>query len=363
MGQKDELMHHGVAGQKWGVRRFQNADGSLTNKGKLRYDVGKNSNKLTKVENYVAQQKQLKESQQKQRIMDAVAKTKATKVPVFNDGPSKTSGGGGGSALEKKAKYVEYSKDDPDFQFLDKLTEKGDFEQYRLGDTEFFGFKGANGNYVIIEEDMKWELPEGVTLDGATEILDEFGKRVQEARKNGDYSHVDWKKWADEAVDKIVNKKKSSGELMHYGILGMHWGIRRYQNENGHLTAAGKKRYKNEPSPDHYVLPDSKQPYQLSNQELKDRIARIELENKYTRLEEDMATPARKSFDKYKAITIAAVSALAIDLGKNAIKKAIENKGTKVLTQKAIDKAVKARSQQILIEKLATKAAEKALGG
>lgn len=30
--------------------------------------------------------------------------------------------------------------------------------------------------------------------------------------------------------------------LMHHGILGMHWGVRRYQNEDGTLTAAGKRR-------------------------------------------------------------------------------------------------------------------------
>lgn len=30
----DYLMHHGVKGQKWGVRRFQNEDGSLTDAGK-----------------------------------------------------------------------------------------------------------------------------------------------------------------------------------------------------------------------------------------------------------------------------------------------------------------------------------------
>lgn len=31
------LEHHGILGQKWGVRRFQNSDGSLTTEGKERY--------------------------------------------------------------------------------------------------------------------------------------------------------------------------------------------------------------------------------------------------------------------------------------------------------------------------------------
>lgn len=30
--------------------------------------------------------------------------------------------------------------------------------------------------------------------------------------------------------------------LAHHGILGMHWGIRRYQNEDGSLTEAGRRR-------------------------------------------------------------------------------------------------------------------------
>lgn len=36
--------------------------------------------------------------------------------------------------------------------------------------------------------------------------------------------------------------------LQHYGILGMRWGIRRFQDKSGRLTAAGKKRYNDDPS-------------------------------------------------------------------------------------------------------------------
>lgn len=35
-----ELYHYGIPGQKWGERRFQNEDGSLTEEGRRRYGVG-----------------------------------------------------------------------------------------------------------------------------------------------------------------------------------------------------------------------------------------------------------------------------------------------------------------------------------
>lgn len=34
----------------------------------------------------------------------------------------------------------------------------------------------------------------------------------------------------------------NSNTLAHHGILGMKWGVRRYQNKDGTLTATGKKR-------------------------------------------------------------------------------------------------------------------------
>lgn len=35
----------------------------------------------------------------------------------------------------------------------------------------------------------------------------------------------------------------NNGELYHYGVKGMKWGVRRYRKKDGSLTSAGKKRY------------------------------------------------------------------------------------------------------------------------
>ena len=44
----DEIYHHGIPGQKWGVRRFQNPDGSLTSEGRKRYSKGGGESKSIK---------------------------------------------------------------------------------------------------------------------------------------------------------------------------------------------------------------------------------------------------------------------------------------------------------------------------
>lgn len=49
----DALLHYGIKGMKWGVRRYQNKDGSLTPKGEARYDRDKRENAAKKKENRI----------------------------------------------------------------------------------------------------------------------------------------------------------------------------------------------------------------------------------------------------------------------------------------------------------------------
>lgn len=73
-------------------------------------------------------------------------------------------------------------------------------------------------------------------------------------------------------------------ELYHYGVLGMKWGVRRFQNSDGSLTSAGKKRYNTNSHPDSQRVHDGKKASEMSDAELRDRLNRINMEQQYSRL-------------------------------------------------------------------------------
>ena len=73
-----------------------------------------------------------------------------------------------------------------------------------------------------------------------------------------------------------------SDELQHWGIKGMKWGVRRYQNKDGSLTPKGKKRY--DDHEDYTRAHDSKSVSQMSDKELRERNNRLQMEQQYKQL-------------------------------------------------------------------------------
>lgn len=125
-------------------------------------------------------------------------------------------------------------------------------------------------------------------------------------------------------------QNNESKELQHWGIPGMKWGVRRYQNKDGSLTPAGRKRadkLKDEYSsltgkrlirkPNSKSTTESKPKTvkEMSDNELREKTNRMRLENDYVRTKNDMQNLNPKKVSRGKAI----VNSVANDMLKPAV--------------------------------------------
>lgn len=112
----------------------------------------------------------------------------------------------------------------------------------------------------------------------------------------------------------------TNGELYHWGIKGQKWGVRRYQNKDGSLTAAGKKRQKKLTADEKERASrkkDLKNRRTMSDADLKKKIERLKMEKEFKSLTNEDINPGKTFVNDVmssagkKVLTIAAAGAMA----------------------------------------------------
>lgn len=138
----------------------------------------------------------------------------------------------------------------------------------------------------------------------------------------------------------MLNETYTQEELYHWGIKGMKWGVRRFQNKDGSLTAKGKARYADDgdgglgkkikeaynakKASNAQKKQASKSVKDLSDAELNDRIKRLNAERQALDLERQISNMSPKRISAGKAFISTAA--------KDVLKPAMINAGKEVLT-------------------------------
>lgn len=155
--------------------------------------------------------------------------------------------------------------------------------------------------------------------------------------------------------------------LYHHGILGMKWGIRRYQNKDGSLTEAGKRRLAklesrrssyerkiNQLSPGKFDESNQstqtssskksssnphkgKSVFSMSDDELNREIARLGLEKKYNDYMKELYPEAKKKRSIGKAFLDDVVKPSLVDVGKEVTKNSLGMGANKIAKELGLE--------------------------
>ena len=135
--------------------------------------------------------------------------------------------------------------------------------------------------------------------------------------------------------------------LMHHGIRGMKWGVRRYQNKDGSLTSAGRRRQRNNP----FFIKKSKAKKQkesnnkkqtknitkkkrikdMTNEELRERTTRMNLEKDYLNALKNYSNANKKNVSLGKRFVQSLGKDILLPGIKEGSKQAVTNVGRQMV--------------------------------
>ncbi len=128
------LSHHGILGQKWGVRRYQNADGTLTSAGKKRYNT--EADTRNRYEKRADRLKEKSAAAAKAHLAaidsgDERAKNKTEKKALrqLNKFLNAEDKAGGYNAFDANKSYKKYAKTTSQIRRLEKKNDSGQYDE------------------------------------------------------------------------------------------------------------------------------------------------------------------------------------------------------------------------------------------
>lgn len=113
----------------------------------------------------------------------------------------------------------------------------------------------------------------------------------------------------------------NQNELLHYGVLGMKWGVRRTPAQLA--RARGKSKSSSDEISDDYKKAHSRKSVKsMSDAELRSRLNRLEMEQKYTKLNPGTIDKGKAAANKIMkaGTTIATLTTTALTVYNNADK-------------------------------------------